>query len=578
MIEHQPGAASRPLRGRAPLARAAALAVLLIGLLLGFAAPASASHDDYGPGTVILQDRAALTDRVEVVFPLDSDRDEIRQRVLTHARRQGVQVTDLRVEENSGPDTLRVLVTTDLGERTGFLTRRIPRDRIAAWQGLGSRDKLFLSVTSRAKLADAEFDRARNEHGDLAVAEVRDVTYRMSPWVLITPLLVLLAAAVVPYLVLRLFAERVVRRGGDTNEQLHRIRRSSLLVQVAAPAALVGALLATRSFDWFPLLLAETAPGLSLPSWAQRLLAVISSFAPFLLVLAASTAALIPYDRQLRGTQQSTRAGTGQAVRAIALILVPVMLWQVLLVFLPPLDGWVVLPVVAVFALAMAVVGPLLTNSVLTTAPLPPQLRERVLRACAEQGLRVRDVRMIDTRGGKVANAAISGILPQLRSVFLTDRLVEILDDDELDAVLAHEIAHGKGHHLLLKLVGALAPLGALMLLFGIAGEPLLRALPEGRAGLLALPLIPVLMVGVVLLAQGVLGVALEKRADDHAARTAGARPLAAALEKLAEANKMKRRTGWLWNVLQQHPGLEQRLARLHAEAEPSAGSARVTS
>ncbi len=146
------------------------------------------------------------------------------------------------------------------------------------------------------------------------------------------------------------------------------------------------------------------------------------------------------------------------------------------------MHGWTVLPLVALFALAIAVVGPLLMNSLMTTAPLPPELRERALRACAEQGLRVRDVRMLDTRGGKVANAAISGVLPRLRYVFLTDRLVEILDDDELDAVLAHEISHGKGHHLLLKLAGTLAPLGVLLVLLNVAGEPLLRALPGGRA------------------------------------------------------------------------------------------------
>ncbi|MDP9417660.1 MAG: hypothetical protein M3P48_07495 [Actinomycetota bacterium] len=83
--------------------------------------------------------------------------------------------------------------------------------------------------------------------------------------------------------------------------------------------------------------------------------------------------------------------------------------------------------------------------------------------------------------------------------------------------------------------------------------------------------LIPMLMLGLLLLTQGVLGVALEKRADEHAARTVGARPFAEALEKLADANKMKRRTGWLWNVLQQHPGLEQRLARLHEAADRGA-------
>jgi Zn-dependent protease with chaperone function len=33
----------------------------------------------------------------------------------------------------------------------------------------------------------------------------------------------------------------------------------------------------------------------------------------------------------------------------------------------------------------------------------------------------------------------------------------------------------------------------------------------------------------------------------------------------------MKRRTGWLWNVLQQHPGMEQRIKRLKDRADVGA-------
>lgn len=220
-------------------------------------------------------------------------------------------------------------------------------------------------------------------------------------------------------------------------------------------------------------------------------------------------------------------------------------------------------PAVLLFLLGFAALTPVVTNLLMTTRPLDEGLRERVLATCQEQGLRIRDVRLLDSQGGRVGNAAISGVLPDLRYVFLTDHLVEILDGEELDAVLAHEIGHGKGHHLLLKLAATLGALGLMATAFVFGGERLVTAL-SGTAGLLVAVLgLPVVLVLVLLLAQGVVGVALEKRADDHAVQVVGAGPLASALEKIAEANGTKRRTGWLWNVLQQHPGIEQRLHRL---------------
>jgi Zn-dependent protease with chaperone function len=66
-------------------------------------------------------------------------------------------------------------------------------------------------------------------------------------------------------------------------------------------------------------------------------------------------------------------------------------------------------------------------------------------------------------------------------------------------------------------------------------------------------------------LIQGALGVALERRADDYAARAIGPDPTKRALERLAEVNMVKRRTGRLWNLLAQHPGLDARVKRLEA-------------
>jgi NAD(P)-dependent dehydrogenase (short-subunit alcohol dehydrogenase family) len=70
-----------------------------------------------------------------------------------------------------------------------------------------------------------------------------------------------------------------------------------------------------------------------------------------------------------------------------------------------------------------------------------------------------------------------------------------------------------------------------------------------------------------LLVIQGVIGVRLKRRADDYASATVGADALRRGLEKLAAANATKRRAGRAWNLLTQHPGLDQRIERLRQTA-----------
>ncbi len=545
------------MRHRAVLVAAAALMIVPLT-----AAPAAASHDDFGPGSVILSQIGA-EGRVTAVFPPDADEDKIRGQVEAAAREGGIQLTQVKVAENTDPDTLRVIARTGLADRTGFLQRRIPRDRIEPWAQLAQEGQLYLKVNWPDEISGAE----RADDGYRLTGD-SDVSYRIATWALIIPLLVLLCAAILPYFALRAYATTVVRRGGVAEDQLHRIRRAAVVAQMLVPLALVAALFLTGSIGWTELLLAEMAPGLTLPNAVRALIAMLSFMLPLLAAVVATAVAVVPFDRRLRGTDQTARQGAGVTVRAFALMFAPLLVWFVLLAMFPSaMRGWLLVPVLLVFALVLSSLQPLLLNRIMATRRPDATLRERVLSLCSDHGLRVRDVRILDSRGGKVANAAISGILPPLRFVYLTDHIIEILDDEEMDAILLHEIAHGKSHHLLIKLGASLATIGALALLVFAGGSDTLEWLARAGGMLAILFALPLVLVVVMLLVQGSLGVALEKHADDKAARVVGSAPLARALEKLADANKLKRRTGWLWNLLQQHPGMEQRIQRLNEDA-----------
>jgi len=72
-------------------------------------------------------------------------------------------------------------------------------------------------------------------------------------------------------------------------------------------------------------------------------------------------------------------------------------------------------------------------------AEAAPGLHARVDRLAATAGVPTPDVAVVDS---EVPNAFAAGRSPETATVGVTEGLRETLDDDELDAVLAHELAH----------------------------------------------------------------------------------------------------------------------------------------
>ena len=96
--------------------------------------------------------------------------------------------------------------------------------------------------------------------------------------------------------------------------------------------------------------------------------------------------------------------------------------------------------------------------------PMSPQ-RERLEAGAHRLGLRYRGIMLWDTRHG-FANALIAGILPAVRYLVFTDRLLSDLDEDEIEAVLGHEVGHVRHRHIpyyALFLILSLAFMQALM-------------------------------------------------------------------------------------------------------------------
>src|SRR5262249_31701138 len=106
-----------------------------------------------------------------------------------------------------------------------------------------------------------------------------------------------------------------------------------------------------------------------------------------------------------------------------------------------------VLGIVAVLLVFAAI--PWIVRLVLGLKPLPTGLLRDRLEASAQRlHFRCSNLLLWNTRHG-MANAMVIGILPWVRYVVFTDRLLEDFTPEEIEAVFGHEVGHVRHHHML---------------------------------------------------------------------------------------------------------------------------------
>ena len=169
--------------------------------------------------------------------------------------------------------------------------------------------------------------------------------------------------------------------------------------------------------------------------------------------------------------------------------------------------------------LGLVILLPVAIRPLLGLMPLPPgPTRTRMMGLSQRLRFRYRDLLMWPTRGGMV-NALILGLVPRVRYVIFTDRILDELPPEQLDAVLGHEAGHalhGHIHYYLVFLVLSTFALAA----GGMYVEDWLRQsvhIPEEIQDWLLLP--PLGVVAVYLfLVFGFLSRRCERQADVHGA------------------------------------------------------------
>ena len=100
---------------------------------------------------------------------------------------------------------------------------------------------------------------------------------------------------------------------------------------------------------------------------------------------------------------------------------------------------------------------PLGVRLLLNLRPLPAgPMRDRLEAAAKRLNCRCSDILVWNTRNG-VMNAMVVGVVPQLRYILLSDRLLNEMTPEEVEAVFGHEAGHVKHRHMIYYLLFLIA-------------------------------------------------------------------------------------------------------------------------
>ena len=197
-------------------------------------------------------------------------------------------------------------------------------------------------------------------------------------------------------------------------------------------------------------------------------------------------------------------------------------------------------------------------------------LKQKIADYAKSVGFNLSKIFVIDgSKRSTKANAYFSGFGREKR-VTLYDTLINDLDDDEIVAVLAHEVGHYKKHHIIFNLISSITLTGITFFILSIfISNPLLSnaigvETQSFHIGLVAFGLLYSPISEITGLVMNYISRRFEYQADDYAKNTYRAEPLISALKKLSK-NSLSNLTPHKTYVFvhYSHPTLYDRLKNL---------------
>ena len=165
---------------------------------------------------------------------------------------------------------------------------------------------------------------------------------------------------------------------------------------------------------------------------------------------------------------------------------------------------------------------------------------------------------------GRTANAAISGLLRKTQFIFFTDKLLERINEEEIMAVFAHELAHARHKHLPRMFLAVILWLCIVQAaLYAINVNAYIETLDESMRMWAAGGLSAASIYLLLLLVLFPLSRRHEYQADATAARWVGIHRYKQALHRLYQLNDSLKPQRKIVKKLLTHPTLQDRLDRV---------------
>ena len=170
-------------------------------------------------------------------------------------------------------------------------------------------------------------------------------------------------------------------------------------------------------------------------------------------------------------------------------------------------------------------------------------LKQAIENYAQKVGFELKSIFVIDgSKRSTKANAYFSGFGSEKR-ITLFDTLINDLDEDEIVAVLAHEVGHYKRRHVIINLIASVFLTGLTLFVLSLfINQPELSqaigvSMPSFHAALLAFGLLYSPISEITGLLMNLLSRKFEFEADDFAKNTYAALPLITSLKKLSKNN-----------------------------------------
>jgi Zn-dependent protease with chaperone function len=134
---------------------------------------------------------------------------------------------------------------------------------------------------------------------------------------------------------------------------------------------------------------------------------------------------------------------------------------------------------IGIFLIVVSIWGPVFIKRMWRCKPLQPgYTRTRIEELCKKAGIQYADISEWDIFGGKMLTAGVMGFIGRFRYILITPALIRLLNEDELDAVILHEIGHIKKMHMLFYIIF----LAGFMAINYMYSEPIMQLLYNADA------------------------------------------------------------------------------------------------